>query len=232
MFEKKVVEEEKKKENKKQKRKEEVIGIRSFIIPAAFAGVLVVSLFLVISSAASNKEVLKPVVVATREINANTYIDEGDIDDYFKEEMVDAKVVPKTAVTSIKQVKQGIYIEEMVSENEMLHMDSFAKSKKALTKYEKSYSQTSIVVDTFASSVDGTLREGDIVDVYAPDPESDVLTKMASNVYIKAAYDSSGGKIEGEEGSATSFIVYVAKGEEDSINKAISYGGIQLYKKR
>ena len=72
-----------------------------------------------------------------------------------------------------------------------------------------------------------SLRKGDIVDVYAVDPASEMLVLMAENVYVSEVYDNAGKKITDDEGVATSFTVW----EVESINTAVVYGGIQMYLK-
>ena len=73
--------------------------------------------------------------------------------------------------------------------------------------------------------------EGDIVDVYAVDPATEMLTLMAENVYVSEVYDNAGKKITEDDGVATSFTVWVTPEEVESINTAVVYGGIQMYLK-
>ena len=75
------------------------------------------------------------------------------------------------------------------------------------------------------------LRRGDIVDVYAVDPTTDMLVLMVENVYIYEAYDSTGNKVTSKEETATAFTVYVTPEEVESLNMAVCYGGIQMYLK-
>ena len=66
---------------------------------------------------------------------------------------------------------------------------------------------TSLKVSEFSNSVCGSLRYGDIVDVYAVDPAPDELVFVVGNVYILGAYNSSGEKLNTAEGSAVAFTV-------------------------
>lgn len=66
---------------------------------------------------------------------------------------------------------------------------------------------TSLKVSEFSNSVRGSIRYGDIVDVYAVDLATDELVFVVGNVYILGAYNSSGEKINTAEGSAVASTV-------------------------
>ena len=100
-----------------------------------------------------------------------------------------------------------------------------------MDKYLSGYEVTSFAAESFDGGVNGSLRKGDIVSVYAIDPATEMLVLMADNVYIADVYDSSGNKVVEHSGIATSFTVYVIEEEVEQINKAVVYGGIQMYLK-
>ena len=109
--------------------------------------------------------------------------------------------------------------------------DNIADEDAVLDKYKDGYEITSFNAQEFADGVNGALRKGDIVDVYALDPAIKELVLMASDVYVADVYDNAGKKITEPEEIATSFTVYVTDEEVAQINTAVSYGGIQLYLK-
>ena len=90
---------------------------------------------------------------------------------------------------------------------------------------------TSIAVSNFDKGVNGKVREGAIIDVYAVDPATDELVKYAEDVYVAAAFDSSGNELTTDEGVAQSFTIYVKEVEIEELNKAINYGEIHIYQK-
>lgn len=129
----------------------------------------------------------------------------------------------------IKELPQeGFYIESPMSEKQMLLADDVARKDAVMDKYVEGTTRTSIAVDAFDNSVSGTVRKGDIVDIYAVDPVTEVLTLMVNNVYVKEVYDNSG-ILVAEDGVATDFTILVAPDEVEKVNAAITYGGIQLY---
>ena len=100
-----------------------------------------------------------------------------------------------------------------------------------MDKYKNGYEMTSFQAQNFSGGVNGCLRRGDIVDVYAVDPTTDMLVLMAENVYVYEVYDNTGNRITEKDESATSFTVYVTPEEVEQINMAVCYGGIQIYLK-
>ena len=100
-----------------------------------------------------------------------------------------------------------------------------------MDKDKAGYEVTSFAAESFDDSVNGSLRKGDIVDVYAKDPATEILTLMAENVYVSEVYDTAGKKITEDDEVATSFTVWVTPEEVDNINTSVVYGGIQMYLK-
>ena len=90
---------------------------------------------------------------------------------------------------------------------------------------------TSIAVSNFDKGVNGKLREGAIIDVYAVDPATDELTLYVEDVYVAGAIDSSGNELTTEEGVAQSFTVYVKVAEIENMNRAINSGEIHINQK-
>ena len=86
------------------------------------------------------------------------------------------------------------------------------------------YVVTGLSVSNFDKGVKGQLREGAIIDIYALDPATDELILYVENVYVAAAFDSSGNKLLTEEGVAENITVYVKGAEIENMNRAINYG--------
>ena len=79
--------------------------------------------------------------------------------------------------------------------------------------------------------VNGSLRKGDIVDVYALNPHTELLELFAENVYVSEVYDNAGNRITEPNGVVTSFTVWVTPEKVENINLAVVYGGVQMYLK-
>jgi GrpB-like predicted nucleotidyltransferase (UPF0157 family) len=87
------------------------------------------------------------------------------------------------------------------------------------------------VIKSFDGGVNGSLRKGDIVDVYALNPDTELLELFAENVYVSEVYDNAGNRITEPDGVATSFTVWVTPEEVESVNLAVVYGKVQIYLK-
>ena len=127
--------------------------------------------------------------------------------------------------------KDGLYIENALSKSQMVLKDDIATEDAIMDKYKNGFEITSFGAQAFTGGVNGSLRRGDIVDVYAVDPTTDMLVLMAENVYVYAVYDNTGNKVTSADETATAFTVYVTPEEVEQINMAVCYGGIQMYLK-
>ena len=243
MFEKKITEEQKKqmvkeskkanKQTKKGKGESKALSVvKTLVIPAVFAAIIVCVLYVAVQNRAAQEELKTPVVCMKENVKANTYVKADEIERYFTTTSVELTAVPKTAVKSLNELgKDGFYIKDSMSSSQMVLSDNLADTDEVMDKYLSGYEVTSFAAESFDGGVNGSLRKGDIVSVYAIDPATEMLVLMADNVYIANVYDSSGNKISEDSEIATSFTVYVTESEVEQINKAVVYGGIQMYLK-
>lgn len=244
MFEKKVTATEKKsaeKMNKKNEKKVKKSGskgmvIKSILIPLILAAITVCVIYLVMDNQTKNEIVKEPVVCAVANITANTYISESEVDQYFEIRDVEASILPESIYSNLKELPEGgFYVEQDMKAKEMLYEKDICKTDEIMDKYVEGTNITAIKVNDFNNSVSGTLRHGDIVDIYAIDPATEQLTLLVEGVYVESAFDNSGNELtpeyEAENGTGTAivFSVKVAPSETEQMNKAIAYGGIQLY---
>ena len=231
MFKKKeVLKETKVKELKKEKKGPGIIKI--FLMPLAVTLIIVAAIYLVMNRMTEKDALLKDVVVASKDIRVNAYIEPGDVDDCFKVIKVSGEAVTDTAYTSLIELKEkGFYTNHEIGTGEILYAGSIKTTDARLDKYKSGYEVTSISVSNFDKGVNGKLREGAIIDIYAVDPATDELTLFAEDVYVAASFDSSGNELTTDEGVAVSYTIYVKESEIESLNKAINYGEIHIYKK-
>ena len=249
MFEKKISDEEKKrleKEAKKAERaekrkanggagsgKEKALSIaKTLVIPAIIAAILVCVIYVAIDSKATAKELKTDVVCMKVDVPKNTYVTTEEVSAYFEVLSVEMTAVSDSAYTSLSELpKEGFYIENDMGRSQMVYKDDIATEDAIMDKYKNGYEITSFAAQSFVGGVNGSLRRGDIVDVYAVDPTTDMLILMAENVYIYDVYSNTGNKISGADETATAFTVYVTPEEVEQINKAVCFGGIQIYLK-
>ena len=114
--------------------------------------------------------------------------------------------VPESAYRSVKDLpKDGLYVENAMGKSQMVLEDDIAKTDEVMDKYLNGYQVTSFAAESFPGGVNGSLRKGDVVNVYAIDPATELLTLMAENVYVSEVYDNAGNKVSTPEEIATSF---------------------------
>lgn len=249
MFEKKITDEEKKRLEKEAKKaakaekrkakggggsgKEKALSIaKTLVIPSIIAAILVCVIYVAVDSKAKAEELKTEVVCMKTDVAENTFITPEEVEQYFTVVSVEMMAVPKNAYSSLGDLpKDGFYIENAMSKSQMVFKDDIATEDAIMDKYKNGYEITSFQAQNFAGGVNGCLRRGDIVDVYAVDPATDMLVLMAENVYIYEVYDNTGNKISGADETATAFTVYVTPEEVEKINMAVCYGGIQIYLK-
>ena len=165
-----------------------------------------------------------------KDVPANTIVTTDTLDAYFKVVSVEMVAVPDNAYKSLSELpKNGFYIENAMRKSQMVLKDDIATSDAVLDKYKEGYEITSFKASEFAKAVNGSLRRGDIVDIYAVDEATDTLILLVEDVYIYEVYDVSGNKVTSKDEIATSFTVYVTENEVENLNKAICFGGIQMY---
>ena len=249
MFEKKVTDAEKKrlekeaKKAEKARRKEEAAKsgsgkekalsiVKTLAIPTIIAAIIVCVIYVVVDSKASADELKTEVLCMVKDVPANTIVTADNVKDYFAVVSVDMAAVPDNAYKQLSELpKDGFYIENAMSKSQMVFKDDIATVDAILDKYKDGYEITSFKAPDFTRGVNGCIRKGDIVDVYAVDPTTDMLILLAENVYVYEVYDSSGNKVTGKDEIATSFTVYVTEAEVENLNLAVCYGGIQMYLK-
>lgn len=242
MFEKKVNEVDKLKaaNNKKQKKEKSSKGgsgrglsiVKTVLIPFVIAGILVSLIYIAMQNKEAAAQLKTEVLCVNEAISANTFVESKDAEKYFTVTSVDMAAVPENAIKSIKDLpKDGFYVKHAMVKSQMVLSDGISESDAILDKYKNGYEKTSFSVPDFAEGVNGSLRKGDIVDLYAVDPATDALTLMAENVYVSEVYDNAGELVTTDEQVATAFTVYVAPEEVEQINTAICYEKIQMYQK-
>lgn len=227
--EKKTVTKKKKSGNVKAKL---ISVLKVVVLPALFAGIVVCGLYLSMQNKLEAESLKGQVLVMKENVAANTYVKAEDMDKYFETVAVEKTAIPASAYSTVSDLpKDGFYIDRAMTKAQMVLQTDILTKDLVMDKYKAGYEITSFAAESFDDSVNGSLRKGDIVDVYAVDPATEMLTLMEENVYVSEVYDNAGKKITEDDGVATSFTVWVTPEEVENINTAVVYGGIQMYLK-
>lgn len=214
----------------KRAAKEGKLTAKTFIIPAVMSLALVGVLYVVVANTTESDKVLSEVVYVGADITPNTYIPASDYDKYFRAFATDAELIPSTAIKSVDKLPaEGLYVQNQLTTRQMLLSDDVTANDTVMAKYSSGYKTTSIAGDNFDNTVNGSVRTGDVVNVYALNPETETYECLVSDVYVEAAYTANGKLVESNADVATSFTVYVTDSEVNAMNTAINWGSIQLY---
>ena len=232
MFEKKVKETKDitKKKVKKAPEKKGILGI--VLVPLLLTVVLVGAIYLLMGKLSENEILLSDVVVAKDNLRVNAYITPEEVEKYFEVKQMEASLVTDATVTSLSDLKKrAFYVKVPVPAGKIMYVQDTVSTNATLDKYLSGYEVTSICVSNFDRAVNGRIREGDVIDIYAVDKATDELTLYAQDVYVAAAYDSSGNELATDEGVAVAFTIWVKEAEVEKVNQAINFGEIQIYRK-
>lgn len=216
---------------KKSGKERVMLVVKTVAIPLVLAATLVVALYLAMQTKFEADSLKESVLVMKEQVSANTKVTKADADKYFSQVAVELTAIPSTAYKSLNDLPESFYIKDSMAKNQMVVKSNIATADPVMDKYRSGYEVTSFAAQSYDFSVNGSLRHGDIVDVYAVNPATETLQLMAENVYVDQVYDNSGNKINDDEGVATSFTVWVTPEEVEQINTAVVYGGIQMYLK-
>ena len=229
MFEKKVKEtkEVTKKKVKKAPEKKGILGI--VLVPLLLTVVLVGAIYLLMGKLSENEILLSDVVVAKDSLRVNAYITPEEVEQYFEVKQMDASLVTDATVTSLSDLKKrAFYVKVPVPAGKIMYVQDTISTNATLDKYLSGYEVTGICVSNFDRAVNGRIREGDVIDIYAVDKATDELTLYAE---VAVAYDSSGNELATDEGVAVAFTIWVKEAEVEKVNQAINFGEIQIYRK-
>lgn len=171
------------------------------------------------------------VVIASADIPQGTIITEDNAGNYFKKENVNSDLVTKTTVTDIKSI-EGKFLTNM-SAGEIVTSDRYYKTND--TRKLKNPVNLTFASGSAENSVNGSIRGGDIVDIYVSTTVDQTTTYQLAkeNVYIENAYDSSYVKIDSSDQAAvaSSFLVKLEEDDAASFKNAICNGDLLMVKK-
>ena len=171
------------------------------------------------------------VVIASADISQGTIITKDNADKYFKTENINSDLVTKKTVTDIKDIK-GKFLTDMAA-GEIVTSDRYYETGD--TRELKSPVSLTFAAGSAENSVNGTIRGGDIVDIYVSvsDNNSTTYQLARENVYIENAYDSSYARIDSADHAtvASTFLVKLEEDDAANFKNAISQGDLLVVKK-
>lgn len=215
----------------KAKQGEDKFSAKAFVIPFFVAIILTGIIYGMIMHQVNSTEGKIPVVYITKSVDKNTKINADDYNNTFTLKYVDQDLIPATVYQSLDELpSDGLYIKTDMDKNQILLPENFTTDDLTMAKYESGHETTSISATSFANAVNGTIRKGDIVDIYSRPSSADAVTELyGQDLYVEAAYTANGTECKTPEDVATSLTIWVTPDEVSDINKAVALGNIQVY---
>ena len=218
-------------EQQKKAKGEDKFSAKAFVIPFFVAIILTGIIYGMIMHQVNSTEGKIPVVYITKSVDKNTKINADDYNNTFTLKYVDQDLIPATVYQSLDELPgDGLYIKTDMDKNQILLPENFTTDDLTMAKYESGHETTSISATSFANAVNGTIRKGDIVDIYSRPSSADAVTELyGQDLYVEAAYTANGTECKTPEDVATSLTIWVTPDEVSDINKAVALGNIQVY---
>lgn len=218
-------------EQQKKAKGEDKFSAKAFVIPFFIAIILTGIIYGTIMHQVNSTEGKIPVVYITKSVDKNTKINADDYNNTFTLKYVDQDLIPATVYQSLDELPgDGLYIKTDMDKNQILLPENFTTDDLTMAKYESGHETTSISATSFANAVNGTIRKGDIVDIYSRPSSADAETKLyGRDLYVEAAYTANGTECKTPEDVATSLTIWVTPDEVSDINEAVALGNIQVY---
>ena len=218
-------------QQKEAKQGEDKFSAKAFVIPFFVAIILTGIIYGMIMHQVNSTEGKIPVVYITKSVDKNTKINADDYNNTFTLKYVDQDLIPATVYQSLDELpSDGLYIKTDMDKNQILLPENFTTDDLTMAKYESGHETTSISATSFANAVNGTIRKGDIVDIYSRPSSADAVTELyGQDLYVEAAYTANGTECKTPEDVATSLTIWVTPDEVSEIDKAVALGNIQVY---
>ncbi len=174
--------------------------IRSVILYGVLAAASIAGLLYLTHIRSMGEVILRPAVVATREIEAGTLIHQEEMASYFtvREINQDYGYEGILADLSLLSDENGIFITSHLSANQPLTAEDFKDDGEYRERYQDAVIK-GLAVSRFSDAVCGILRSGDVIDIFALDAATGENICILRDVYVDSAFDSAGAEIPPED---------------------------------
>lgn len=194
------------------------IVISMFIAVIAWAGMIAFEAHLL-----SDKNVTD-VIIAKKNIEAGTYIDENNQSEFFETIAVNSDLVTETTITDASTIEGKVLCS--LSAGEIVSTNQFFNTAFVNTSIKDPVS-VSFAIEKADSGLNGYLRRGDLVDIIITKKAEDGTTESnvyMENTYIINAYDEAFVKISEDDttSKAVYFEIYIEKEKEAEFSQILT----------
>ena len=213
---------------KENSKKNEMIKVRLGIFIAALitaAGVFAVMTYLQ-RQALSDFEKME-VYVAASDIPRGVVLSEENAEMYLAIKSVDAGSVPDDAALCTDSII-GLSPLYDIGKGTLLTENMFASPDDLLGVMEKPI-LAGFRTDDLSKAVSGSLRAGDMIDIYSTDPETGEGFLLCGNVYVESGYDGSGNRVS-DDRPAVMFNIYLESADAAGFYEGLASGSLYVVK--
>lgn len=174
--------------------------LRSVILYGALAAASIAGLLYLTHIRSRGEVILRPAVVAIREIEEGTLIHMEEMPSYFtvREINQDYGYEGIVADPNILSDEKGIFITSHLSANQPLTIADFKGDGEYRQRYQNAVVK-GLAVSRFSDAVCGILRSGDVIDIFVLDAATGENICILRDVYVDSAFDSAGAEIAPED---------------------------------
>jgi hypothetical protein len=218
-------------------------NIKRLSISAVVALVLFIALT-IIQSSILNQEDKASVYQVKSDIESGTKITEDNFDSYFDLKEVQVSLIPSDYITNKEDII-GQFVNRSYQAKDIITKEGLTDTERLYLESVPNPTEISFSASSLVSSVAGTIREGDYVNIYGitTDKENNILAASKKytfkHVYIFKAFDGSGNRnvtvsnddtINSSANTTSMYTVVLAEDDVELFNEMIMNCSIRMAK--
>ena len=210
------------------------------ITVSLFGGIIIFILLVIIQKSIINQEAEQQVYQVTKDIEAGTKLTEENMNKYLGLKSVKVSLIPEGYVTDKAELLDKFTTKDYKTKD-IITSDCVIDREDTYTKGIDKPIEISFSVASLAQSVNGIIREGDVIDIYGMTVGEDNSTYNVNksytfkHVYVTKAFDNSGSLVGSESKdpdskSTTNFSVLIDEKDAGQFAEMIENCNIRIAK--
>lgn len=210
-------------------KKEKKIGTKELLVSVILAFLLFICL-LVLESTFLSKYEKSTVMTAKCEVPRSLQITEENVDLYFEEKNISVDLVPQSVVSDRSELINKVVSVNM-NRGEIVVQERFSDEQKYLSDMVQPM-EIGVSVSDASQAAGGTIRKGDIVNVYAVDTATKQSMEILHEAYVCRAFNQEGAEIKdsGADEQCMEFGLYIDVTNEQFVSEKLANSTIFISK--
>ena len=167
------------------------------------------------------------VYVAASDIPRGIVLGEDNAGVYLMIKSVDSGSVPNDATLCIDMIN-GLSPLYDIGKGTLLTDNMFASPDVVLSMMDHPI-LAGFRTDDLSKAVSGSLRAGDMIDIYSTDPETGEGILLCGNVYVESGYDGAGNRVS-DDRPAVMFNIYLESADAAGFYEGLASGSLYVVK--